>query len=45
MADLCEGKAEDKTNSMLSLGFNKLLIGDENIETFLEDATMKVFFL
>lgn len=47
MADLRESKIEDKTNSMFSLGFNKLLkilIEDENMETFLEYATMKVFF-
>ena len=47
MADLRESKIEDKTNSMFSLGFNKLLkilIGDENMETFMEYATMKVFF-
>ena len=38
---------EDKTNSLLWLGFHKLLeifIGDENMETFMEDATLKVFF-
>ena len=48
MGDMCETKTEeDKLNSMLWLGFNKLLkllIGDENMETFMEDATLKVFF-
>ena len=36
---------EDKTDSMLRLGFNKILkmlIGDENMETFMDDATLKV---
>ena len=46
MADLCESKIEEeKTNSMLRLGFSKILkvlITDENMETFMEDATMKV---
>ena len=44
--DLCERKIEeDKTDSMLWLGFKKLLrnlIGDENMEKFMEDATIKV---
>ena len=36
---------KDKTDSMLWLDFNKLLkilIGDENIEMFMGDATLKV---
>ena len=36
---------EDKTDSMLRLGFNKLLkilIRDENMEMFMDDATLKV---
>ena len=36
---------EDKTDSMLRLGFHKILkmlIGDENMETFMDDATLKV---
>ena len=36
---------EDKTDSMLWLGFNKLLkilIGDEHMEVFMDDATLKV---
>ena len=44
--DLCERKIEeDKTDSMLWLGFKKLLrnlIEDENMEKFMEDATIKV---
>ena len=44
--DLCERKIEeDKTDSMLWLGFKKLLrnlIGDENMEKFMEYATIKV---
>ena len=44
--DLCERKIEeDKTDSMLWLGFKKLLrnfIGDENMQNFMEDATIKV---
>ena len=44
--DLCERKIEeDKTDSMLWLGFKKPLrnlIGDENMEKFMEDATIKV---
>ena len=43
MAGLRETKIEeDKTNSMLWLGFNKLLkilIWDENMEIFMEYAT------
>ena len=38
-------KEEDKTDSMLCLGFNKflkILIGDENMEIFTDDATLKV---
>ena len=38
---------EDKTDSMLRLGFNKLLkilIGDENMKMFMDDVTLKVFF-
>ena len=38
-------KEEDKTDSMLCLGFNKLLnilIEDENMEIFMDDATLKV---
>ena len=38
---------EDKTDLILRLGFNKLLkilIGDENMEMFMDDATLKVFF-
>ena len=46
MVDLCERKIEeDKTDSMLWLGFKKLLrnfIGDENMQNFMEDATIKV---
>ena len=46
MADLCKIKIEeDKADSMLWLGFNKLLkilIGDENMEMFMDDATLKV---
>ena len=46
MADLFKRKMEeDKTDSMLWLGFNKLLkilIGDENMEMFMDDATLKV---
>ena len=46
IVDLCERKIEeDKTDSMLWLGFKKLLrnlIGDENMENFMEDATIKV---
>ena len=36
---------EDKTDSMLWLAFNtllKILIGSENIEMFMDDATLKV---
>ena len=46
MADLRERKIEeDKTDSMLWLGFNKplkILMGDENMEIFMGDAILKV---
>ena len=46
MANLCEIKIEEgKTNWILWLGFSKLLkmlIGDENVGTFMEDVTLKV---
>ena len=53
MANLCDGKIEeDKTDSMLWLDFSNIsigeenidnkLIGEENIQTFMEDATLKV---
>ena len=48
MADLCGKKIEeDKAGLILGLGFDKLLkilIMDENMETFMEDATLKLFF-
>ena len=40
-------KRKIETDSMLWLGFNKLLkvlIGNENMEMFMDDATLKVFF-
>ena len=46
MADLRRRKMkEDKTDSMLWLGFNKILkilIGDKNMEMFMDDAALKV---
>lgn len=46
MVDFCDGKIdEDNTDLMLWPGFNKLLkvlIMDENMEMFMEDATIKV---
>ena len=46
MADLCEIKvAEDKTDLMVWLGFSnilKILLGLENMETFMENATLRV---
>ena len=46
MADLRKKKMEEgKTGSMLWLDFNKLLkilIVDENMEMFMDDATLKV---
>ena len=36
---------EDETDSMLWLGFNKILkilIGNENMEMFMDDATLRV---
>ena len=45
MANLFERKTEeDQTDSILWLGFNKflkILIGNENMEALVEDATMK----
>ena len=45
MANLSERKTEeDQTDSILWLGFNKflkILIGNENMEALVEDATMK----
>ena len=45
MADLFERKIEeDETDSILWLGFKKflkILIGNENMKAFVEDATMK----
>ena len=43
MADLCDRKVEeDKIDSMLWSKLFKILIGDENMEAFMEDATLKV---
>ena len=46
MADLCDRKiAEDKKDLMLWLDFYKILkilIGDENMETFMEDASYQM---
>ena len=46
MADLCDGKiVEDKKDLMLWLDFYKILkilIGDENMETFMEDASYQM---
>ena len=43
MVYICENKIEeDKTDSMLLNKLLKILIVDENMETFMGDATMKV---
>ena len=43
-----EKNEKDKTESMLLLGFGKLLkvlIMDKNMEMFMEDATIKIFLI